>query len=157
MYRMDHSNGPEYQPQVYWNVDNPVYPGNTGDDVRLIQYLLNYFEQSTGASQLLVVDGIWGPLTSASMTRFENNIDGSGLSVHDGFISPLPQGTVTIDWTQRTIYKLAHLHWIYVSVRVGQSPDAASLEQNNEMVTEMPENPDCQADLAAALRRARGY
>lgn len=157
MYRMDHSNGPEYQPQAYWNVDNPVYPGNTGDDVRLIQYLLNHFEQSAGSSQLLAVDGIWGPLTSASMTRFENNIDGSGLSVHDGFISPLPQGTVTIDWTQRTIYKLAHLHWIYVSVQSGMAPDAVSLEQTNDAVLEMPENPDCQSDLAAALRRARGY
>ena len=58
-----------------WDVSFRVGPGSSGDDVRLVQYLMAKFVQydpvappSTPGLTLADVDGVWGQKTTAAMS-----------------------------------------------------------------------------------------
>jgi hypothetical protein len=158
MYRFDMYVFDNVIPSIYWNIQNTLGPGDSGNDVRLVQYLLNYSELGSlavGDTHLIEVDGIWGRETSNAVSRLES--DPNYASIADGKISPIPQSTFKVGSHFSTIYKLVILHWRYAYTRTGLSSSTIGMEEMNNVVLGMPENFDCPPELSFALRAARGY
>ncbi|MGO9642511.1 MAG: peptidoglycan-binding domain-containing protein [Candidatus Acidiferrales bacterium] len=147
-----------------WNVDARIGMGSTGDDVRLIQYVLarapeaaQYWpDKISGSSGIAVsdVDGIWGPQTDAAQKWLEQNWKGNNPVVADGFIDPL-QGGITFGTDTTYEYKLSVALFLY-AIAANQGTVWVS-KGSTETIMDMPNDGQCPADLGYALQAALGH
>jgi len=140
-----------------WNVDARVGMGSTGDDVKLVQYLLarapeaaQYLpDQISGSSGIAVsdVDGDWGPQTDAAQKWFEQNFKGGLPVVADGVIDVIPQSGVFFGDNPTYEYKLSALLNLYAAA-------AGGVNNVTPTIQNMPNDGQCPSDLAYALQAA---
>jgi hypothetical protein len=138
-----------------WNVDSRIGMGSTGDDVRLVQYLLarapgaaQYTpDQISGSSGIAVsdVDGNWGPQTDAAQKWFEQNFKGGLPVVADGVIDVIPQSGFTFGDSPTYEYKIYALQELYATAAGGMNTVTATIQN-------MPNDGQCPSDLAYALQ-----
>jgi hypothetical protein len=134
-----------------WNVDKriPTF-ATTGDDVRLVQYLLARTEDcGISVSQ---VDGVWGPTSAGALSAFEQHFGSTVLA--DGAIDPITPSDSFVKNGHVFTYKLSLLHDKYV---VKQSPAALLVPAlYSSVVLNMPNDGQCPPELAAALNALIG-
>ncbi|MGO8798231.1 MAG: peptidoglycan-binding domain-containing protein [Roseiarcus sp.] len=142
---------------LLWNVDSRIGMGSTGDDVKLVQYLLarapeaaQYVpDQISGSSGISVsdVDGNWGPQTDAAQKWFEQNYKGGAPVVADGVIDVVPQSGILFGNNPTYEYKLYALQELYAAAAGGQMNVTPTIQN-------MPNDGQCPSDLAYALQAA---
>jgi len=131
-----------------WDIDKRVGSGSSGDDVRLVQYLM----ARTTFCGITVpqVDGIWGPITGAAMTALEANVS---EVLADGVVDQMPFRITFEHLGQAYIYKLAILQFLY-SKAVAPQNDDQDPKLSEATLMAMPDDGVCPNDLALALRNA---
>jgi hypothetical protein len=146
-----------------WNVSSRVGPGSTGDDVKLVQYLLarapeaaNYGGPISGQSGIAVanVDGIWGPQTAAAMSWFEKSWKGRGNLQADSVVDPNPPGSCNFGVNGNFLYKITALQVLYGVAQLkdmGMTADGGTVANT---VLAMPTDGQCPQDLAYVLQNA---
>lgn len=142
---------------LLWNVSARVGMGSTGDDVRLVQYLLARASEAanatptqiSGSSGLAVadVDGVWGSKTDAAQRWFERNYKGPIPVVADGFIDTIPDSGTIFGNSPTYEYKLSGLQELYATAAGGATNVTPTIEN-------MPNDGQCPAELAYALQAA---
>jgi hypothetical protein len=149
-----------------WNVSDRAGPGSSGDDVRLIQYLLARAPEAaairpdriSGDSGITVddVDGMWGPKTTAAVSWLERSYHAkNGSDFADGVIDPMPShqdhfvvGSTTFQ------YKIMSLQVLYCIVMLQDRFESASDSEFFGTIMAMPDDGQCPGALAVALRTA---
>lgn len=129
-----------------WNVDKriPTF-ATTGDDVRLVQYLLARTEEcGITVSQ---VDGLWGPISAQALTTFEQIFGTAVLA--DGAVDPITPSDRFVKNGQVFTYKLSLLHDKYVVKQYAPALLIPALY--SATVLNMPNDGQCPPALAAAL------
>jgi hypothetical protein len=136
-----------------WNVEQRVGPGSSGDDVRLVQYLLAMWGADYSIPGVIVLDdvsGSWDSKTSASMALFEKNLTSAALA--DGVVDPMPPDTVGFSAARSSyLYKIYSLQWAYSQKRGRHD----LLEVESEVVMDIPNDVTCPTDLSYALIAAQ--
>ena len=140
-----------------WNVDARVRMGSTGDDVKLIQYLLARAPEAaqympseiSGSSGIAVsdVDGSWGAQTDAAQKWFEQNYKGGMPVLADGVIDTIPQSGILFGDNPTYEYKLAALLSLYAIA-------AGGMNNVTPTIMNMPNDEQCPSDLAYVLQAA---
>jgi hypothetical protein len=146
----------------FWNIADRLSPGSKGDDVKLLQYLLYWFNVQSGnfAYTLGDVDGDWGPRTSAAVAALEQTGPnfivpdaamgiGAGPFVADGVVDVVPGlGYTSILGP----YKLFALQTNYATLH---NVDISDHNARGLCLMAMPDDGFCPDDLAYALNAAK--
>jgi len=145
-----------------WNVDARVGLNSTGDDVKLVQYLLARASEAaayvpdkiSGSSGIAVsnVDGIWGSQTASAMSWLEQSWKGLHAVVADSCIDQIPSTGLYFGPNDALEYKLAVLQWLYA--RVKAATHIGDQQAYTQYVANMPNDGQCPQDLAYALNAA---
>jgi hypothetical protein len=149
----------------FFNTDARIGMGSTGDDVRLVQYLLARAPDAapfvpgfmSGSPRITVgdVDGVWGTQTDAAEKWLEQNCVGLEQLIADGFIDTVAPGGIGLGETaagQLFQYKLDALMFFY-AVAMCQGLNMHDQTMYG-VVMDMPADPQCPGDLAYALQAA---
>jgi len=131
--------------------------GSTGDDVKLVQYLLARAPQAaqylpseiSGSSGIAVsdADGNWGQQTDAAQKWFEQNFKGGMPVLADGVIDLIPESGILFGDNPTYEYKLAALQSLHATAAGGMNHVTATIQ-------DMPNDGQCPCDLVYALQTA---
>jgi hypothetical protein len=144
----------------YWDVSQRVGVGSTGDDVRLVQYLLarapeseQYRQDISGSSGIAVsdVDGAWGPQTAAAMSWYEQQTATFSGTVADGCVDPAPPNTINFGPNNEYQYKIHSLQWFYIIAQSNGTCNMMDFPSMSNILMGMPNDGQCPPALAAAL------
>jgi len=140
-----------------WNIEARVGMGSTGDDVKLVQYLLarapdaaQYVPSEISGSPGIAVsdvDGSWGSQTDTAQKWFEQNFKGGMPIVADGVIDSIPPSGILFGDNPTYEYKLAELLHLYAIAAGGMGNVTATIQN-------MPNDGQCPSDLAYVLQAA---
>jgi hypothetical protein len=154
---MVHVNSGSDNDFLLWNIDSRIGMGSTGDDVKLVQYLLARAPEAaqympseiSGSSGIAVsdVDGSWGSQTDAAQKWFEQNFKGGMPVLADGVIDVIPESGILFGDNPTYEYKLAALQNLYATAAGGMNNVTATIQN-------MPNDGQCPSDLAYALQAA---
>jgi hypothetical protein len=158
--------GKDFHTLTSWNVSARAGLGSSGDDVRLIQYLLARAPEAgairpdriSGESGITVddVDGMWGPKTTAGVSWLEQNYHAkNGNDFADGVIDPMPfhQDHFVVGSTTFQ-YKIMSLQVLYCIVILQDRFETASDDEFFGTIMAMPDDGQCPVALGIALTTA---
>jgi hypothetical protein len=145
-----------------WNLSTTAQYGATGDDVRLVQYLLARAPEAaayepdkiSGQSGITVddVDGIWGPQTAAAQSWLEQNWAGNLKVAADGRVDPTFVDSIKFGPNDAYEFKIAVLQHLYAVAQLQRRVTSADTEAMATLGENMPNDGQCPPDLAYALQ-----
>jgi hypothetical protein len=149
-----------------WNLSSTTQFGSTGDDVKLVQYLLARAPEAgayesdkiSGQSGIAVsdVDGIWGQQTAAALSWLEQSWKGNHPVVADSRVDPTFGGTITFGPDGIYEYKILVLQHLYAVAMMKHAATSADTATMSSLGLSMPDDGQCPPDLGYALRAASG-